>query len=358
MSRVYLDWNASAPISNAVKHAMLEAMHETGNPSSIHAEGRRARSLIDSARQDVAALCGVSPDRIVFTSGATEAARLILSRECLLSAPIEHSAVLAWTKAVLPLDHKGRVKVADPSLSVLQLANSETGIIQDLPNGIHVTDATQGVGKIAVAEQLTKADFGFFSSHKIGGPKGVGAIMLGPDIELPDRGGGQEFGRRSGTENLYGIAGFGTASRAAAKQLSEGVWERVRQLRDNLECDLRNEVKDIEVVGCSAQRLPNTSCFVVHGWKAETLVIQLDLQGIAVSSGSACTSGKVGSSGVLEAMGYSYAEAGSAIRVSIGPSTTTEEIQHFIRVFSKLCRTATRRRKKSRITISDQTVAA
>ena len=334
--RFYFDWNATAPIRNSARQAMANAMDVTGNPSSVHKEGRRARAIIEKARRQVADLCGAEPDRVVFTSGATEAAALALAGKNLLSAPIEHPAVLAWTKPVLPVDAAGRITASQPGASAVQLANSETGHLQDIPAGTRVTDATQALGKIPVRSQLAKADLAIVSAHKMGGPKGAGAVILGPGIELPAqlRGGGQEFSRRSGTENLYGIAGFGAAAEEAGRELAAGMWDEVESLRNKLENMLKDAAGDIVIFAEDAPRLPNTSCFAVPGWKGVTQVMLMDLNGFAVSAGSACSSGKVRSSGTLRAFGAPREAAESAIRASIGPLTGLEAVERFARAWS------------------------
>ena len=356
MRRVYLDWNAAAPIRLSARTAMAAAAELVGNPSSVHAEGRAARSLMDSARSQVASLCGVEPDQVIFTSGATEAAALALSGARLKSAQIEHDAVLAWTDPVLDVDSCGRVEVKDPSQSAVQLANSETGLLQDLPAGLRVTDATQAFGKIPVAVQIARADVTILSAHKMGGPKGVGAVVLRNGVELDSllKGGGQELGRRSGTENLPGIAGFGAAAKEAAHDIAAGLWEQVRDFRDSLESMLQEAAPDIAFFSKQRRRLPNTSCFALSGWKAETQVMQLDLGGFAVSAGSACSSGKVRPSRALKALGADNGLAESAIRVSIGPLTAAEDLAQFVRVWSDLRRKRPGRARPAALTSAAQ----
>ncbi|WP_101069130.1 cysteine desulfurase family protein [Roseovarius salinarum] len=337
MERVYLDHNATMPLRPEARAAMIDALDLQGNPSSVHAEGRAARALVERARGQVAAALGAEGADIVFTSGATEAAALACAGRRLESAAIEHEAVGAWTSGTLPVDEDGRVTVADPARTTLQLANSETGVIQELPEGLAVTDMTQGFGKLPVAFSWTGADMAIVSAHKLGGPKGVGALVLQPgsDIAAQLRGGGQEMGRRSGTENLPGIAGFGAAAEAAARDLANGVWSRVEELRIILEKNVAAVSNETIFVGKGARRLPNTSCFVTPGWKGETQVMQMDLSGFAVSAGSACSSGKVRASGVLRAMGHPEADAGCALRVSLGPETTEDDIGRFVETWAK-----------------------
>ena len=337
MARAYLDWNATAPLRPEAKAAMIAAMDVVGNPSSVHAEGRAAKALIEKARRQVAAAVGAEGADIVFTSGATEAAALALAGRGLACAGVEHDAVRAWCEEVLDCDKDGAVTVPDPARSSLQLANSETGVIQRLPEGLALTDATQAFGKIPFAFNWSGAEMALVSAHKIGGPKGVGALIVkrGTDVEARIRGGGQEMGRRSGTENLIGIAGFGAAAEAAARDLEAGAWDRVAEFRNILEKKIAESVRETIFVGKDANRLPNTSCFITPGWKGETQVMVMDLAGFAVSAGSACSSGKVKASRVLGALGYDDAAAASAIRVSLGPDTTQEDVLRFVEAWGR-----------------------
>ena len=337
MIRAFLDWNATAPLHPEARAAMIAAMEVTGNPSSVHAEGRAAKALLERARAQVAAAFGAEGADIVFTSGATEAAALACAGRGLVAGDVEHDAVAAWVDPVLPVDGAGQVAVESPGRTALQLANSETGVVQDLPRGIAVSDMTQAFGKLPVAFNWTGAEMALASAHKLGGPKGVGALVLrqGLDVGAQMRGGGQEMGRRSGTENLIGIAGFGAAAEAAARDLADGVWDRVAELRNILENALAAHSSEIIFVGNSGLRLPNTSCFAVPGWKGETQVMQMDLAGFAVSAGSACSSGKVRASRVLRTMGYDDAVAGGALRVSLGPDTTEEDILRFAEAWGR-----------------------
>ncbi len=311
--------------------AMIAAMDVVGNPSSVHAEGRAVRGLIERARAQVADAFGATDADIVFTSGATEAAGLACAGRGLRGALIEHDAVLAWVDDDLPVDAQGRVTVADPAGSVLQLANGETGVVQELPDGLAVTDATQAFGKLAVSFDTCGARMALVSAHKLGGPKGVGALVLrrGQEVPAQIRGGGQEMGRRSGTENAIGIAGFGAAAQAAAGDLADGVWEKVAILRDFLQQALEAGANQTIFVGNGMTRLPNTLCIISPGWKGETQVMQMDLAGFAISAGSACSSGKLRASRVLGAMGYDEMKAASAIRVSLGPKTTQQDVVRF-----------------------------
>ncbi|MFV0245650.1 MAG: cysteine desulfurase family protein [Qingshengfaniella sp.] len=336
-ARVYLDWNASAPLRPEARAAMIRAMDMAGNPSSVHAEGRAATAIKERARAQIAAAFGAQAADIVFTSGATEAAALALGGRGLRGSDIEHDAVHAWIKPDLPCDTTGQVAWTDPARTALQAANSETGIVQDLPDGLALCDFTQAFGKIPVAFDWSGADMALISAHKLGGPKGVGALVLrrGLDVTPLIRGGGQEMGRRSGTENLIGIAGFGAAAEAAARDLDAGVWSGVEKVRNVLERELERIGNESIFVGKGARRLPNTVCMITSGWKGETQVMQMDLAGFAVSAGSACSSGKVRASRVLKTMGYDDGQAGAALRISIGPDTTEDEVLRFVEAWEK-----------------------
>ncbi|MDK3018352.1 cysteine desulfurase family protein [Pseudodonghicola flavimaris] len=329
--RVYLDYNATVPLRREAREAMIAAMDLAGNPSSVHAEGRAAKGLIERARGQVAAAFGAEGADVIFTSGSTEAAALACAGRGLHGAAVEHDAIRAWITEDLAVDRDGRVQMSDPGRSVLQAANSETGVLQRLPEGLAVTDATQAFGKIPFAFNWCGAEMAMISAHKLGGPKGVGALVIrrGTDLAAQIRGGGQEMGRRSGTENTIGIAGFGAAAEAAARDLADGVWTGVEKLRNILESSIADMAPATIFVGKSAARLPNTSCFATPGWKGETQVMQMDLAGFAISAGSACSSGKAKASEALTAMGYDAATAGGAIRVSLGPATTEEDVLRF-----------------------------
>ena len=339
--RVYLDYNATTPLRSEAREAMLRAMDISGNPSSVHAEGRAAKSLIEAARADVAALVGCAPAEIVFTSGATEAARV------LSDLPPGHTVWVDPTAHDALLSHAGQWSSTEGQASgtlAMGLANSETGILSDLPQkeggtwpfGAQLADwllldVTQAVGRIPFSFHASGADMAILSAHKLGGPKGVGALIVrqGLDISPLATGGGQEMGRRSGTENTIGIAGFGAACRVAQGDLDAGRWEKVEKLRKILENTLAAATKETIFVGKEQPRLPNTLCMATPGWSGERQVIQMDLAGFAISAGSACSSGKVRASTVLQAMGYDEATAGSAIRVSLGLETTEEDVRRF-----------------------------
>ena len=227
--------------------------------------------------------------------------------------------------------------MADPARSAVQLANSETGILQDLQEGLAVSDLTQAFGKVPLAFNWLGCQMGLVSAHKLGGPKGIGALVLrrGVDFDPVLKGGGQEMGRRAGTENLIGIAGFGAAAEAAARDLADGVWERVGELRNTLNQALSFEGFNTISVGNSAARLPNTLCLIAPHWKGETQVMVMDLAGFAISAGSACSSGKVRASRTLQAMGYDETLAGQAIRISLGPTNTQEEVLRFAQTWGR-----------------------
>lgn len=347
-ARVYLDWNATAPLRPEAKAAMLAALEATGNPSSVHAEGRAAKAVVERAREQVAAAVGCKPAEVIFTSGATEAAGV-------LGQVRGHGAVMVEETAHDALWAHLDLTAAEGGANVLAmgLANSETGIVTEpgpKPEGgwrygTHragslLLDVTQAVGRIPFAFGWSGADMAVLSAHKLGGPKGVGALILreGLDIEPLTRGGGQEKGRRSGTENVAGIAGFGAAAEAAARDLADGVWAEVEKHRDLMEAALASAAKETIFVGIDARRLPNTSCFAFPGWKGETQVMQMDLAGFAISAGSACSSGKVRESRVLRAMGFPAEVAGSAVRVSIGPATGEDAVLRFAEAWAAALR--------------------
>lgn len=331
MTRTYLDWNATTPLRDEARAAMVAAMDVAGNPSSVHSEGRAAKAIVEKARAQVASAFGADGADVIFVSSATEAAALACAGRGLQGADVEHDAIAAWITPDLKVSRDGAVAVTDPAQTALQLANSETGVVQDLPQGLAVVDATQAFGKLPVAFNWMGAGMALISAHKLGGPKGVGALVMprGTDLAAQIKGGGQEMGRRSGTENTIGIAGFGAAAEAAMRDLNDGVWERVAQIRNILELSIEAAAKNTIFVGKASKRLPNTSCFAVPGWKGETQVMQMDLAGFAISAGSACSSGKVKASRVLRAMGYDDETASSAIRVSLGASTTEQDVLRF-----------------------------
>ena len=329
--RVYLDYNATAPLRAEARDAMVAAMDVVGNPSSVHAEGRAAKALVERARAQVAAAVGCAPREVVFTSGATEAARVLAGYAAQGVAVQETAHDALWAHRA-PADGAALVQASG-------LANSETGVItQARPGeGLWLLDITQAVGRMPFSFAWSGADLAVMSAHKLGGPKGVGALIVRAGLDIPTLGpgGGQEMGRRSGTENIVGVAGFGAAAAAAQRDLEAGTWARIEKLRNILERKLEHSANETIFVGKSATRLPNTSCFVSPGWKGETQVMAMDLSGFAISAGSACSSGKVRESRVLRAMGFGPQEAASAVRVSLGPETTEDEIDRFAAAWLK-----------------------
>ncbi len=371
--RAYFDWNASAPLRPEAREAMAAAMDVTGNPSSVHAEGRRARDVVETAREQVAALVGAKPAEVVFTSGATEANAWALSGwDTIFLSGIEHDSVLAPAKISgarlvdIPVAPDGRARVdacavdrdvLGRGLITLQMANNETGVIQPVADAVDFarehclsahTDATQAAGRVPIDFAGSGVDLLSLSSHKLGGPKGVGALVVRDGMTMAPliTGGGQERRRRAGTENVAAIAGFGAAAAAALKDL-----ERVDDLaesRNVIEHDLIELAPECIVIGQSP-RLQNTLCIAWPGKSAETLVIQLDLAGVAVSAGAACSSGKVGSSHVLEAMGLPADVVKSAIRVSLGLTTSDRDIERLLAAWRAMCGSDTVRPRFERI---------
>ncbi|MEL6411037.1 MAG: aminotransferase class V-fold PLP-dependent enzyme [Pseudomonadota bacterium] len=327
--RVYLDYNATAPLRAEAKAAMHEAMDVVGNPSSVHSEGRAAKAMVEKARGQIAAAVGCKREEIVFTSGATEAARVLSAwrDQGVEVDPTAHDAVWAHHSPSL-----------SPAVRAYGLANSETGVLTVPESGVGLTflDVTQAVGRVPFSFSWSGADLAVLSAHKLGGPKGVGALLVkqGLDIAALAEGGGQEMGRRSGTENIIGIAGFGAAAEAAQRDLETGVWARAKKLRIILESAIEDSPAAPIIVGQEADRLPNTSCIIAPGWKGETQVMAMDLAGFAISAGSACSSGKVKTSRVLTAMGFGQMHASSAIRVSLRPDTTEDEVMRFAQAWT------------------------
>jgi cysteine desulfurase len=355
MRTAYLDCNATAPLRPEAREAMLAAMSQTGNASSVHRFGRAARSLIEDARAAVAELVGVQPVQVVFTSGGTEANATALRgmRRPVLASAGEHVSVLEaapMTPVSLradgiidleALEHALAEAETAPALAVM-LANNETGVIQPVAQAARLArehgallhcDAVQAAGKIPVDVASLGAASLSLSAHKLGGPQGTGALILADSVEIAPllRGGGQERRRRAGTENVAAIAGFGAAARAAQRDLAK--MQTVARLRDDLESELRAREPELVIHGAEAPRLPNTSCFGVPGVSAETLVMALDLAGVAVGAGSACSSGKVAPSHVLRALGASDSQAREAIRVSLGWASTAEDTAQFLAVW-------------------------
>ena len=369
--RVYLDWNATTPLCPEARQAMAVAWDMAGNPSSVHAEGRQARRLVEDARAAISAAVGARLQDVVFTSGGTEANALALTpglrrgageptRRLLVSA-IEHTSVLSGGRfspdaigtiqvtgsGLIDIDHLRRLlAVGQPALVSVMLANNETGALQPVgevadivheAGGLLHVDAIQALGKIPFDIKLMKADLVTLSAHKIGGPKGVGALVLADEargLEPLLRGGGQELGRRAGTENVAGISAFGVATAVATAALA-GDAARLQALRERLEKGLQ-QTPGMIVFSEDVPRLPNTTLFTVPGLMAETAVIGFDLGGIAVSSGSACSSGKVQPSHVLAAMGVGRELAQGAVRLSLGWSTSEADIDLALQAWRKL----------------------
>lgn len=354
MSHVYLDWNATAPLRREARDAMISAMDVVGNPSSVHAEGRKAKAIVETARQKVAALLACDANDLVFTGSATEATALVMRGiNDVVYSPGDHDCIVenlpqGGKNLEMQMDLNGQVatdphfaaKLAGSNAGLLTWtpANGETGILQSSAPASEqfdsipvLEDTVQSFGKSAHTVWNSQPDFAICSAHKLGGPKGVGGLYVKSGRELPGalKGGGQEQGRRSGTENVIGIAGFGAAATAAQRDLDNGLWDSVESLRNSLESRLADEARDAIFIGRQAKRLPNTSCIAVPGWKGETQVIQMDLAGYSISAGSACSSGKVKQSRVLKAMGFDDITASCAIRVSFGPDTTREEVMGF-----------------------------
>lgn len=366
VERHYLDYNATSLLRPEACAAMERAMTLGGNPSSVHHFGRQARQIVESARAEIASLAGCSTENIVFTSGATEATNLALrgcGRVRLILPATEHDAGLAVARAwngaahVVAVNGTGHVCL-DELASLLtdqggrtivsvMAANNETGVLQPVEavaglcrqHGalLHV-DAVQAVGKVPFAPIAECADMISISGHKVGGPAGVGALILrnGLDIQPLILGGGQERKRRSGTENLIGITGMGAAVAASVDEQISGRVENVRQLRDRMETELKAAVPGLKIFGMETERLPNTTCLLMPGVSAELQVMMLDLEGIAVSAGSACSSGKVTPSHVLTAMGVDDVAAAQSIRISFGWASDDADVDAIVRAWIAL----------------------
>jgi cysteine desulfurase len=374
-TRLYLDWNATAPLHPAAREAMLRAMDIQGNPNSVHGEGRAARAAVEAARRQVAKLTGAESTHVVFTSGATEAANMVLTPEFrmgrtplavghLYISAVEHPAVREGGRfakdsvSEIPVTSEGTVdlaaleamlaahdKAAGLPMVAIMRANNETGILQPVgeaaklvqaAGGLLVVDAVQAAGRVPLDINAIGADFLIVSSHKIGGPKGVGALVSRGEVLMPRpliHGGGQEKGHRSGTENTLAIIGFGAAAEAAAADF-EARNAAIGSLRDRLEAGMELAAPDVIIHGRGGARVPNTSFFTLPGLKSETGQIAFDLEGVAISAGSACSSGKVGESHVLVAMGCDPKLG--ALRISLGPTTTEADIDRAIAAFIRI----------------------
>ncbi|MDR6818798.1 cysteine desulfurase [Neorhizobium sp. 2083] len=375
LNRTYLDWNATAPLSAPARAAMLEALQLPGNASSVHGEGRAARAAVDKARRQVAALVGADPAHVTFVSGATEAANHVLTADFrmgraplavsrLFVSAIEHPAIREGGRfdpvqvTEVPVTPAGIVDLSAleallaahdrstgmPMVAVM-LVNNETGIIQPVSEaaaiahahgGLMVVDVVQAVGRIPVDINVLDADFLILSSHKIGGPKGVGALVSRGEVLMPKpliRGGGQEKGHRSGTENFHAVVGFGAAAEAVRENLRERN-ASIEELRNRLEAGMHQAAPDAIIHGETVLRVANTCFFTLPGLKSETGQIAFDLEGIALSAGSACSAGKVGESHVLTAMGQDPRLG--ALRISLGTDTTQDDIARALAAFAKI----------------------
>lgn len=365
-TRTYLDYNASAPLRAEAHAAMIASLDVAGNPSSVHAEGRAARGVVEQAREQVARFLNARPSEVVFTSGATEANNWVMAGgwDTICVAGIEHDSVLAPARDSgarlfdLPVSSTGVIELAaaaeqiaraaqsgSRTLVSVMMANNETGVIQpvaeiaalarELGAAVHV-DAVQAPERVPVDFAALGVETLALSAHKIGGPRGVGALIARDGVTIPAhiRGGGQERRRRSGTENVSGIAGLGAVAETIARETDTPA--HMAALRAMLEDGVRRATPSAVIVGAEAPRLANTSCVAVAGKPAETLVIKLDLEGVAVSAGSACSSGKVGASHVLAAMGLPPEIARSAIRVSLGAETRKDDIAAFLAAWEKV----------------------
>ncbi len=358
---IYCDYNAGAPVRPEAAAAVARALEISGNPSSVHAVGRRAKALIEEARERIGPLVDAAAENIVFTSGATEALQLAMeaaSGASVVISAVEHDAVFEHARRLraapsIPVDEHGLVRldtlsetlgrVAAPALVVVQLANNETGVIQPIAKiaaicrergALLLVDAAQALGRMPVSIADLDATYLVLSSHKVGGPPGAGALVLAPGAPFKTTrfGGGQERGRRPGTENVAAIAGFGVAAEIAAREQARET-TRLAALRDRFEAGLP---MDAIVFGQGAPRLPNVSNFALPGISAETAVIGMDLEGVSVSSGAACSSGKVRASRVLGAMGVPLDLAKCALRVSFGWASTEADVDACLAALNKI----------------------
>ncbi|CAI8358894.1 MAG: Cysteine desulfurase IscS [Rhodobiaceae bacterium UBA7378] len=367
MTRFYLDYNATAPVRPEVRDSVVRAL-DLGNPSAVHEDGRKARAAVENARAAIASFCGAVPEGVVFTSGGTEACNLAMRLRAapagnvtrVLISAVEHAAVgqaaLASGLEVtrLPVDARGVVDLMGldealaqpaPALVCIMLANNETGVVQPIADiaarvkahgSLLFCDAVQAAGKIPLNLAVLGCDALAVSGHKIGGPMGTGALAVRPGLVVPPaiNGGGQELGRRGGSENVAGIVGFGVAAGLSVHDDDES--DRIAVLRDEMEAALRARVADIHIFSADAPRLPNTSCFGLAGLHSETVVMALDLAGISVSAGAACSSGKVSRSHVLDAMGVEHDLSSGAIRVSLGRDTQVQACDRLVETWTTL----------------------
>tara|TARA_B100001939_G_scaffold201813_4_gene173451 strand:+ start:3823 stop:4950 length:1128 start_codon:yes stop_codon:yes gene_type:complete len=362
--RVYLDYNATAPVYPEVIEEVAKVLAEGGNASSVHAAGRAAKARLEKSRQIIADMLNCRPQMITFTSGGTEANNFALkasgAKRLIISAA-EHDSILEVARTfageveILPLDHKGYVrrdilqqlldKSEAPTVVSIMLANNETGVLQDIAalaemvhdhGALFHTDAIQALGKVPVDFRTLGVDMMSLSAHKVGGPQGVGALIAWEKLDILPliQGGGQEVGRRSGTENIAGIAGFAKAVSLVPRSLQKAA--EIREWRDEMEQILLSHAPDAKIFGAESERLPTVSSILMPGVNSETQVMAFDLDGLCVSAGSACSSGKVKSSHVITAMGGTPEEAASTLRLSLGWATTREDIGRFVKSWCRL----------------------
>lgn len=342
-SRIYLDWNATAPLRNEARDAMISAMDLVGNPSSVHAEGRAAKALLEASRERISVALGAAPQEVIFMSGATEALHCFPA-----VVGVDRVSVDAGGHAALVAQATDTETGA--ALFAMPLANSETGLVNKVParEGVDGAltledgafqflglDVTAALGRVPFAFGWSHADVAALSAHKFGGPKGIGALLLktGVEIEPLFNGGGHELGRRAGTQNVVAAAGFAAALDAAMTDLSNGEIDRQKALRDEFEALIADQGDATEIIGLGEDRLANTTCLVTPGWKGETQVMRMDLEGFAISAGSACSSGKAKPSSALMSSGFSEVQAQAAVRISIGRDTTRDDIMKFADVW-------------------------
>jgi cysteine desulfurase len=356
---VYFDHNATTPMTVGVANMISDTLVVGGNASSIHAAGRLARQKVEDARDKIAKLVGARASEVVFTSGGTEANNLVLRGiKCkhIMASTVEHDSVLDAAENIecLAVDENGIIdmvaferrldKTEGQVLVSIMLANNETGVIQPVAEVSKIakkygalvhTDAVQACGKIKLDKEELGVDFISLSAHKIGGPQGIGALIINEEVQLNSlmRGGGQERGRRAGTENLSGIAGFGVAVEFVE---SRSHVAKTRKLRDALESSIKRIAPGIIIFGGNVDRLPNTSCIFMPGVSSETQIMKFDLKGIMISAGSACSSGKVQPSHVLRAMGIDNSVASNVIRISLGNVNTMDDVDYFVQEWEKI----------------------
>jgi len=361
---IYLDYNATTPVKPAVAALIAEVLGTVGNASSVHGFGRGARRRVESAREQVASLAGVHPNQVVFTSGATESNNAVLRQfqgKRILVSAIEHPAVRNVLPDVefIPVTRDGAADMAafekmlesgpPPALISVMMVNNETGVIQPVAEMARMaktkhrdvffhTDAVQAAGRIKIDFPALYVDYMSLSAHKMAGPQGVGALISAPGCPMAKllHGGGQEKRQRAGTENVAGIAGFGLAVALALSDM--GNYQKLEALRDKMEAEIKRIAPEMNVYGRNAPRVANTTALCLAGMPAETQLMSLDLEGVAVSSGSACSSGAFKPSPILQAMGASDVEASSTLRISTGWATKDSDIDRFIEAWSKIYR--------------------